>query len=179
MKEAPGKVQARCQSRVRSMSVLLPGSPGPLGSPETQRTLAGSAPVFWEEALWCCSPWSCAPRVTARAGWTGRRSGAQERVRVQEDAVRWSCPGQSGVVPGWEAQKTFLIGPGGRLYHIRELGPGRAGTSLSGLPQPGRDAPRCQHWGPKTLSPWGFRSPAGVCCLWRHPWHCIVSFRHF
>lgn len=113
------------------MSVLLPGSPGPLGSPETQRTLAGSAPVFWEKALWCCSPWSCAPRVTARAGWTGRRSGAHERVRVQEDAVRWSCPGQSGVVPGWEAQKTCLIGPGGRLYHIRELGPGRAGTSLS------------------------------------------------
>lgn len=86
---------------------------------------------------------------------------------------------QSGVVPGWEAQETCLIGPGGRLYHIRELGPGRAGTSLSGLPQPGRDAPRCQHWGPKTLFLWGFRSPAGVCCLWRHPWHCIVSFRYF
>lgn len=86
---------------------------------------------------------------------------------------------QSGVVPRWEAWETCLIEPGERLYHIRELGPGGAGTSLSGLPQPGRDAPPYQHWGLRTLSPWGFRSPAGVCCHRRHRWPCIVSFRHF
>lgn len=62
----------------------------------------------------------------------------------------WGCRAeelsraQPGAVPGRE--ETCLIGPGERLYHIRELGAWRCRHLAPRPPQPGHTAPQCLLW---------------------------------
>lgn len=59
------------------------------------------------------------------------------------EELSWAQP---GALRGREAQETCLIGPGGRLYHICELGARQCGHLVLCPPQPGLRAPRRLRW---------------------------------